>query len=271
MNSNIDPLEKLKATIKQAFPGDKILGDNIDQIMDFIKTEKIAWNGDARSRQLSYEFLNEAERDIKSYKVLYSKRIYSHAVYHFQQAVEKAMKGYCLALGMLSIREVKSHDTPYVLLKGLLGKTGLKDMLQSLSPDSRSLLDKAWDAQDDLGKRLNIARMPFEQIINELNSIDNDREKTKQIRDSLLPTLVALRVDSQALPLEITTLPVLASLYRLGAMSFPHEAFTRYPDDEKMTPIEYVRELGIVKAIPKMTKYLITALKELRLELAQVQ
>ncbi len=273
MNSNIDPIEQLKATIKQAFPGDKILGDNdnIDRVMDLIKTKNIAWNGNARSRQLSYDFLNEAERDIKSYKVLYSKKIYPHAVYHFQQAVEKSMKGYCLALGMLSIEEIKSHDTPYVLLKGVLEKTGLKDMLQSLSAESKILLDKAWEAQDDLEKRLKIAGMPFEQIINELNSIDNDREKTKQIRDALLPMLLALRIGSQALPLEITTLPVLASLYRLGAVSFPHEAFTRYPDDEKMTPTEYVSELGIVKAIPKMTKYLVTALKELRLELAQVQ
>jgi len=271
MTSNIDPLEQLKATLKHAFPGDKILGDNIDRIMDFVKNKKIAWNGDARSRQLSYDFLNEAERDIKSYKVLYSKKIYPHAVYHFQQAVEKAMKGYCLALGMLSIEEVRSHDTPYVLLKGLLEKTGLRDMLQGLNAESKSLLDKAWEAQHDLEKRLKIARMPIEEINFELNGIDNDREKTKQISDSLLPILLNLRVDSQPLPLEITTLPILASLYRLGAVSFPHEAFTRYPDEEKMTPIEYSRDLGIVKAIPTMTKYLLTALKELRLELAQIQ
>lgn len=143
MNSNIDPLEQVKAIIKQAFPDDKVLDKTIDRIMEYIKTKKIAWNGDEKSQKLGTDFLNEAERDIKSYRILYSKKIYSHAVYHFQQAVEKAMKGYCLALGILSIEEVKSHDTPYVLLKGLFEKTGMKEMLQSLNVESKSLLDKA--------------------------------------------------------------------------------------------------------------------------------
>lgn len=270
MNSGIDPLEQVKAIIKQNFPDAKMLGNNIDQIMEFIKAKKIGWNSDVKSRKLSYDFLNEAERDIKSYRVLYSKKIYPHAVYHFQQAVEKAMKGYCLALGILSIEEVKSHDTPYLLLKGLFEKTGMKEMLQSLSAESKSQLDKAWEAQDNWEKRLEIARMPFEQIIHELSNIDKDKQRIRQLLDSLIPLAAATRPNSP-LPLEITTLPVLASLYRLGAVSFPHEAFTRYPDDEKMIPTKYVRELGVVKAIPKMTKYLIIALKELRLELGQIQ
>lgn len=270
MNSGIDPLEQLKAIIKQNFPDAKMLGDNIDQIMEFIKAKEIGWNSDAKSRKLSYDFLNEAERDIKSCKVLYSKKIYPHAVYHLQQAVEKAMKGYCLALGMLSIEEVKSHDTPYLLLKGLFEKTGMKEMLQGLSAESKSLLDKAWEAKDNREKRLETARMPFEQIIHELSNIDKDKQRIRQLLDSLISLAATIRPNSP-LPLEIMTLPVLASLYRLGVLSFPHEAFTRYPDDERMIPTDYVRELGVVKAIPKMTKYLTTALKELRLELEQIQ
>lgn len=270
MNSGIDPLEQVKAIIEQNFPDAKMLGNNIDQIMEFIKAKRIGWNSDVKSRKLSYDFLNEAERDIKSCRVLYSKKIYPHAVYHCQQAVEKAMKGYCLALGILSIEEVKSHDTPYLLLKGLFEKTGMKEMLQSLSAESKSLLDKTWEAQHNLEKRLEIARMPFEQIIHEIINIDKDKQRSRQILDSLIPLSATIRINSP-LPLEITTLPVLASLYRLGAMSFPHEAFTRYPDDEKMNPTKYAPELGIVKAIPKMTEYLIIALKELRLELGQIQ
>lgn len=268
MNSNIDPLEQIKSIIKQAFPDDKILENNINGITEFIKAKKIAWKADEKSRKLSIDFLDEADRDIKSYRILYSKKIYSHAVYHFQQAVEKAMKGYCLGLGILSIEEVKGHDTPYVLLKGLFEKTGMKGMLQSSNVESKSLLDKAWEAKDNREKRLGIARMPFEQIIHELNDIDNDRQKIKLIRGLLIRLSADIKINSETLPLEITTLPAMASLYRLGSMSFPHEAFTRYPDDEKMIPTEYVPELGIVKAIPWMTNYLVTALKELRRELA---
>ncbi len=266
MNSNIDPLEKIKTIIKQAFPDDKTLENNIDGIMEFIKAKKIAWKADEKSRKLSIDFLDEANRDIKSCRILYSKKIYSHAVYHFQQAVEKAMKGYCLGLGILSIEEIKFHDTPYVLLKGIFEKTGIKGMLQSSNVESKSLLDKAWEAKDNREKLLEIARMPFEQIIYELNNIDNDRQKIELIRGSLIRLAVHININSETLPLEFTTLPAMASLYRLGSMSFPHEAFTRYPDGD-MTPRDYTADLGVVKAIPKLNDYLVPAIKELRYKL----
>jgi len=95
MNSNIDPLEQVKAIINQVFPNDKTLDNNaINVITSFVKGKKLVWQADEKSNKLSFEFLTEAERDIKSCKILYSKKIYSHAAYHFQQAVEKAMKGY---------------------------------------------------------------------------------------------------------------------------------------------------------------------------------
>jgi len=147
----------------------------------------------------------------------------------------------------------------------------MRGVLQSSSAEVTYFLDKAWEAKDNREKRLGIARMPFEQIVNELNNIDNDRKTVEQLRGLLIQLAVSIKMESETLPLEITTLPVLSTLYRLGTMSFPHEAFTRYPDDEKMIPIEYVRELGIVKALPKMTKYLVIALKELRHELAQTK
>lgn len=263
MNENIDWLEKTKMVIKQAFPDDKMVANNIDKIIESIKSNKIAWEADEKSKKLGIDFLEEADRDAKSCKVLYSKKIYPHSVYHFQQAVEKAMKGYCLGLGILSIEEVKGHDTPYVLLKGIFEKTGFKEILQSSDLETKSLLDKAWEAKDDQEKRLGIAKMPYEQIIHELNAIGSDKQKIELIRGSLIRLAVTLKINQKTLPLEITTLAVMGSLYRLGAMSFPHEAFTRYPDDEKMVPRDYVPELGIVKAIPKMTDYLVTAIKEL--------
>ncbi|MBA7620514.1 hypothetical protein ES703_27864 [subsurface metagenome] len=268
MDSNIDPLEQTKIIIKQAFPDDKTLENNIDGIMEFIWAGKIAWKAEEKSKKLSIDFLNEADRDIKSYRILYLKKIYPHAIYHFQQAVEKAMKGYCLGLGILSIEEIKGHDIPYVLLKGIFEKTGMKGMLQSSNVESKSLLDKVWEAKDDRAIRLKIARMPFEQIIHELNNIDNDRQKIEQICGSLIRLAVDIKINSETLPLEFTTLPAMASLYRLGSMSFPHEAFTRYPDDEKMIPTKYGPKLGIVKASPMMTNYLIKALKELKRVLA---
>ena len=260
MNEKTDWFKKTKIAIKQAFPDDKIIADNIDNIGEFILAKKIAWQADEKAKKLCIDFLEEADRDVKSCKVLYSKKIYSHSVYHFQQAVEKAMKAYCLGLGILKIEEVTGHDTPYVLLKGF-EKTGLMVILKSSDIKTQSFLDKAWEPKSDLEKRLGIAKMPYEQIIHELDAIESDKRQIEQLIRSLLTGF--LKVNKKTPPLEITTLAAMGSLYRLGVMSFPHEAFTRYPDNERMAPRDYTRELGIVKAIPKMTGFLVNAIRDL--------
>jgi HEPN domain-containing protein len=262
MSKNIDPFEETKTIIKQAFPGDKTIA-HVDEIMEFIRARRITWNADEASRKLSIAFLDEADRDLKSCRALYSKKIYSHAVYHLQQAVEKAMKGYCLGLGILSIQEIRSHDTPYLLLKGLFEKTGMKTLLESLGEDAKDRLGKAWEAIEKPEKRLEIARMPFEQIINSLNDIDDYELKSQQIGVLLNELAANVKDRLGPLPLEITTISVMANLYILGSVSFPHEEFTRYPD-RQMTPTEYVPKLGIVKAISKMIDYLAPAVKDLR-------
>lgn len=262
MSKNIDPLEETKTIIKQAFLGDKTIA-HVDEIMEFIKANRIAWNADKSSRKLSIAFLDEADRDLKSCRALYQKKIYPHAVYHLQQAAEKAMKGYCLGLGILSIQEIRSHDTPYVLLKGLFEKTGMKTLPESLSEDAKDRLGKAWEAIEKPEKGLEIARMPFEQIMDSLDDIDDYKLKSEQIGVLLIQLAANVKGKSESLPSEIATISVMASLYILGSVSFPHEEFTRYPDGQ-MTPTEYAPKLGIVKAIPKMIDYLTPAVKDLR-------
>jgi HEPN domain-containing protein len=202
---------------------------------------------------------------MKSCTILYSKKMYPHAVYHFQQAVEKALKSYCLGLGIVS--KVGTHDTPYILLEGMFEKTGMKELIRSSSEESENLIDKAWEAKKK-DKQIDIAKMPFEQIKYELANIDRNKTISEQLFNSMNTLVVKVKGRSQPPPLEITTLSIMVSLYTLGAISFPHEAFTRYPDG-KMSPRNYVPELGIVKAIPDMIKYLDPAIKELRQKLEQ--
>jgi hypothetical protein len=90
------------------------------------------------------------------------------------------MKGYCLGLGILSIQEIRSHDTPYVLLKGLFEKTGMKSILESSDKDTKDRFDKAWDAIENPEKRLEIARLPFQQIMDNLRDIDNYQSISKR-------------------------------------------------------------------------------------------
>lgn len=263
MNKNIDPFEEIDKIMRQAFPNDKTIMAHADKIIEYFKGHPIAWNVNEESRKLSIAFLDEADRDIKSCRVLHSKMIYSHAVYHLQQAVEKAMKGYCLGLGILSLQDIRGHDTPYVLLKGLLEKTGMKKLLESISEDAKDRLDKAWEAIEKPEKRLEIARMPFEQIVVALNDIHDYKLKSEQIIAQLIQLVANVKGKSESPSLEIATISVMVCLFILGSVSFPHEEFTRYPD-RQMTPTEYVPELGIVKAIPVMIDYLAPEVIDLR-------
>ncbi|MDD4984212.1 MAG: HEPN domain-containing protein [Dehalococcoidales bacterium] len=268
MDKNIDPIEETKKIILANLPADKALG-SIDEITKFLKSKRINWAADTATKRLSIAFLDEAERDVKSCRTLHSKKIYSHSVYHLQQAVEKSMKGYCLGLGILSIQEIRSHDTPYVLLKGLFEKTGMKSILESSDKDTKDRFDKAWDAIENPEKRLEIARLPFQQIMDNLRDIDNYQSISKRIGILLSQLAVQVKGKSEPLPPEISTLSIMASLYILGTASFPHEEFTRYPD-RQMTPVDYVCDLGIVKAVTKMTDYLTRSIKELRDQLTQL-
>jgi len=103
--------------IKQSFPDKKELVENLPGMLELAK--RVRLTEDRAARKLGLDFLYEAERDVKSCKVLYSKKLYPHATYHFQQAVEKATKGYMLGLGFYEIRELRelmSHFTPQLFL-----------------------------------------------------------------------------------------------------------------------------------------------------------
>jgi hypothetical protein len=43
MAHQIDPLEETKNIIKVAFPNDKILSENVDNMMDFVIAKQIRW------------------------------------------------------------------------------------------------------------------------------------------------------------------------------------------------------------------------------------
>lgn len=270
MSNNLDKFEEMQKIIKQAFPDDQTISRHLGEMMDFLKDDTVAWNPDEASRELGIAFLDEAERDVSSCRRLYSKKIYPHAVYHFQQATEKAMKGYCLGLGISTIEEIKirGHDTPYVLLRATFEKTGMKRLLQSFGGDSQDRLDKAWEAIYKPEKRLEIARITFQEIKGHLGDIDKNEPTINELANKLSQLLIRIKGTEEPPPLFLQTLSILRRIYVLGVISFPHEEFTRYPDGE-ITPPEYASDLGIVKGIPHMIRCLIPVIKELRFRLAQ--
>ena len=53
------------------------------------------------------------------------------------------------------------------------------------------------------------------------------------------------------------------TLYIIGLISYSHEKTTRYSDDSSMKPIDYVKDLPIVKVLPKIHAQMSTALNYL--------
>jgi hypothetical protein len=267
--NNIHLEEGTKDILKSLWGDNVLINKNLDAMFNHLKESNVRWNASEESRKVGIEFLNEAERDIKSCKLLHCKKIYPHSVYHLQQAIEKGLKGYCLGLGILTLGEIKGlHHTPFILMKGVLEKTGIKALIQELDEESREIL-MLWEIEEKAEKRLLIAKWSFKEIIQYLKIIDNYKSISINMVDALINLAKSSsKYNSNSSFLELTTITDMCSLYILGTISFPHESFTRYPDSD-IKPLDYTKESGIVKATPKMLNYLKYDIKNLRVELSK--
>ena len=269
MTDNNERIEKTKKAFEKAFPNENIIPDNIAGIVEFLKKSNTEWKLDEETKTQGIAFLNESIRDVASCRALSPKwwnrkhKTYPDAVYHLQQAVEKATKGYCLGTGILSINEIKGkrgHDTPYFLLKAILEKTSLKTFLEEKSEEAKERFQKAWDSIDNREKRIEIARINLLQIRHHLSKIDEYNQGAELLMLSFAQQQ-NVNIDSKAIPITIRTLPIMTSLQILGAITFPHEEFTRYPDGP-IVPSDYTSKMGIVQAIPEIINHLIPTIKK---------
>lgn len=251
--------------IKQSFPDKKELVENLPGMLELAK--RVRLTEDRAARKLGLDFLYEAERDVKSCKVLYSKKLYPHATYHFQQAVEKATKGYMLGLGFYEIRELRelmSHFTPQLFLKAVLEKTGIKLWSEKLSDKNLAILiTRAENEISDEDKRLVTARMSYDNVDKLLSQIDVYQNIVKQMYQSLVREVSKILKTKFPPPLLLQTLSPMATMFILAVISFPHEAYTRYPEG-RMTPSDYATSLGVVRAVPRMMKYLEPEIEKLK-------
>jgi len=236
-------------------------GKEIEQLSDYLpdlfeQLWKVRLVEDKELRKLGLNFLCEAKRDLKTCNVLYSKKFYPHATYHFQQAVEKASKGYMLGFGLLTKEELFTHDTPELFLKALLEKTGVESWANRLADENlKELIDKAKLVIGKSEKRQEVAQASYEEINKHICSIDVYKDTAKRMCQSVISEISRIIEAMPPPPPIFQALSALAVLFILAAISFPHEAYTRYPDKE-ITPSNYTATLGVVRAIPKMMKYL---------------
>lgn len=266
--AQIEPI--ILETLEQAFPDYKELVGNLSDIARL--ATRVRLTGDEAPRKLGLDFLYEAERDLKSCKVLYSKRLYPHATYHLQQAVEKAAKGYVLALGFYEaheLGELHTHLTPEVFLKTVLERTGIKRLADQLTDETLKIkIGKAEREIDEEDERLAIARSGSEDIRKLLSKVDVYRRIGDRITTILIRE-VSNVVESEFLPPPaLQTISSMTTIFILAVVTFPHEAYTRYPGG-RMSPRDYTDRLGVVRAIPRMMKYLKPEIEKLKRMLPQ--
>jgi len=266
LSSQINPL--FLEIFKHAFPNNTEIIDNWAIISEQLIKVKLVH--DSNTHKLGLDFLTEANRDIKSCETLNRKKLYPHATYHLQQAVEKLAKGYVLLEGFIKaqeLREITTHQSPQVFIEAFIKKVGMKAVAEKLS--DRTLITKINNAESTIsaeGKRIEIAMASYSDILKQLSAIDPYHEMANQIDKVILGAMHNTNLDTLFTPSIIQTIsktiPSIATIFTLATITFPHEAYTRYPD-RKITPEDYTGNLGIVRAIPAILKYTKAEIKTL--------
>lgn len=219
------------------------------------------------NRDLALEFLHDANIDLRACKVLRQKKLHAPSIYHLQQAAEKANKAWALGLGILDKKELIKirHKTPLTLLY-VLKKEAVQPLIQlidnmgpSFTTDISSVLKIVKrQSQPDIAK---MSEVEIENHLSKIRIIDN---MGSPIDNTIVMLINSL--DPNARPPQLGQLICAGmSMFILGAITFPHEAYTRYSDGDakagELLPRDYDSNLGIVKSMPKIERLLASKIK----------
>jgi hypothetical protein len=251
-------------------PGIRKLMPKADQI-DLLRTKAlmkrtlkhIAIHRDSYSLDVADKYLDAGEADYRAASLLFERKEFALTVYHIQQAIEKAMKSFCLSIGDVSVEELPTtHRTPLPLLKIIEEKPG-SEMISVL----RSIGNQDYRVTVRQVKRLvnsdqqRLASLPLNSSAGAL-----DIETLVRVADAVFTTHPSLEqkedevkaVFAEYLPEYKESIVAYSSVksgqaggqcYILGVLTFPHESYTRYPG-ALLEPQDYTEGLGIVQAIP---------------------
>ena len=259
-------LKDIKREFARLFPKHKEFADSLEELAPIVGRFQPVQ--DEETRKLGADFLSESARDITSVRLLYSAQVYPHAVYHLQQAIEKAAKGYSLALGFLTPQEVFTHDTPELFLEAFIRKTGLRKYAALFGKQQlKQIIDNAYESLSDAQKQQEIALSESKVIIGHLRQIEDfdaaGQSMMEVLRMALERYFASTSRQLPETPLSLRAMHQMIVLFVLAAISFPHEAYTRYPDRE-IKPSDYGDNLGIVETTLKIVEMLESELGKLK-------
>ena len=216
--------------------------------------------------------------DLAAAEVLNRKHLYSAAVYHLQQSVEKATKAFCIGTGLVSASEAKSigHNS----LEGhLLYASKLTSFIPELSKiDPRFNVDPARIGEVEK-QRLEIVRLDRSAVnilLANYDAVDKSMDFVlSQAADwSNSPTTRASKRQAESKrphdgndagrtrAQRIKHGRNIPFLFLAAVLTFPHEEFTRYPDG-KIKPWDYGKSMGIVACMPDLIRRMDKTLRAL--------
>lgn len=235
--------------------------DSSEMMPDFKKIKR-----GKKSIGVQREMVRCAKEDIKCCKILYEKEFYSKSTYFLQQATEKIAKAYGMFYGIIrpEDRTNISHITPRIYLK-VLEESWVCNIAGALKQISDGKLQTNTNPIKELVERnpIKLAKIEGKEIEKMIKILDKVREKilNPDLKGLVYNVFNLLAPDKKfdgvlELSIEFT------NLYVLACITFPHEAFTRYPDGE-IKPWEYSKEMGIVNQTKLLTEKVESAIKML--------
>lgn len=224
---------------------------------------------DILNPDLSYNnFLRESKEDISSTKALLNNKNYSHAIYHFQQSVEKSCKYLGLTINAFTIEKLKriSHNPQEIFDLIFSSKMFIdiyKDDDYKLFKNEILELDTDERAYYSFKKIQEIINNPHEERIGKLHSeivVEYYRNNPFSIYDNSISLLIENAKVMKGYPkceeiceqLIVRNDEMEICVFSQMLMSFlvvGTEATTRYPNIEKGTTpsLEYTEDKPFVK------------------------
>lgn len=215
------------------------------------------------SIKLALTLVLDAKSDLKDSIILFNQKRYNSSIFHLQQSVEKGCKSFGLGIGTLEEHDLKriGHKSPLVFIR-IVEEPIVKYMLPVLGSAQTNLkIEKAKNTI--LKSSAELLRLDKNTIDCLLSLVDKISEKvmprSNQIQQIIKDTLPDLEF-----PYNWGELILLSTtIYIIGVLSYAHEKTTRYSDESSMKPTDYVEDLPIVKALPKMHTQMSEALEYL--------
>jgi hypothetical protein len=249
-------------------------------------------------------WLDIAQSDIKSCKVLFENKLYSESFYHFQQASEKGMKAYAFLYGFHNKESdafKTSHYTLQIFIDTIsselktdteeqelfveesMEKLGLSESLKilkeykSLMPNRKDVVNPSLELIDEALNQLkefkNIRlyfRKDFEEKMSEnLMTYSNTfKEINANVGNELEQSFEELKKYPEFIKaymkLSVRHQYILLTLYHCAFFTNNHNNFSRYPGKDFNPKQFYNLRRPIVRKVPALLYHLQLAIKRMK-------